>query len=100
MSTPGWRRWGGPGVRRGAPWRRRASPPAPRPDLVILRERLHSLGYRAAPRPRDQDLRLEEIATRLGAEVRENRHGAALVVEELLRLPRLGAYDSAVARLL
>lgn len=60
---------------------------------MILRERLAGLGYQARTVARRATPVLSEIASAIGAEVRENLFGEYLVIEDLLPLPYPTRWD-------
>jgi uncharacterized protein YprB with RNaseH-like and TPR domain len=64
---------------------------------VLLRERLESLGRASRPRRQSNEVRLAELAYTVGGEIRENRAGSYVVIEELLPLPRRPAFDGSGA---
>jgi len=68
--------------------------------VLLLRERLESLGRRSAPVTRAPDADLETLAARLGGEVRENQWGRVVAIEAVLPMPPRRAYDVATVRLL
>lgn len=60
---------------------------------MLLRERLESLGRRSRPRRDAAAVNLQQLAYTVGGEVRENRCGPYVVIEELLPLPPRPAFD-------
>jgi uncharacterized protein YprB with RNaseH-like and TPR domain len=79
-----------------------------------LRERLAGLGYRSRPFPgqptkhaswgprgrRAEGAAVEDVARRLGGEVRENAHGPVVILEQLVQAPLGRLPEAETARLL